>query len=179
MREKIFLPLTLVACALIFVAWHQFFYETTQLEIVGMELETRRLREVEREISTLKTRHGDLTKFAEAKALQLDDMRNFLPPTLSQDEFISGLYRAAESARARIISVQAGEETADDKITAQVVNIRVEADYIALLNFIRATLDGERLTVLERFSAESSGGNVISCALSFKIFAAPEVQSSP
>lgn len=177
MREKFFLPLTLAICALVFVAWYQFFYETTQREIAGMELETRRLREVEREISTLKARHGDLTAFAEAKALQLDDMRNFLPPTLSQDEFISGLYRAAESARAQIISVQAGNETADDKITTQVINVRLETGYIALLNFIRATLDGERLTVLESFSAESSGGNVISCALSFKIFAAPEVSS--
>ena len=177
MREKFFLPLTLAICVPVFVMWHQFFYEPTQREIAGMELETRRLREVEREISTLKARHGDLTAFAETKALQLDEMRKFLPPTLAQDEFISVLYRAAESARAQIISVQAGNETADDKITAQVINVRLEADYIALLNFIRATLDGERLTVLENFSAESSGGNVISCALSFKIFAAPEVSS--
>jgi len=173
MREKFFLPLTLAICALIFAGWYQFFYETTQREIAATTLETRRLREIEREISTLKARHGDLPAFAEAKSLQLDEMRNFLPPTLSQDEFIDGLYRAAESARARIISVQAGDETADDKISAQIINVRLEADYIALLNFIRTTLDGERLTVLESFSAESSGNNVVSCALSFKIFAAP------
>lgn len=173
MREKFFLPLTLAICALVFVMWYQFFYETTQSEIAGMELETRRLREVEREISALKARHGDLAAFAETKALQLDEMRNFLPSTLAQDEFIDGLYRAAESARARIISVQAGNESSDDKIAAQVINVRLEADYIASLNFIRATLDGERLALLESFSAESAGGNVISCALSFKIFAAP------
>ena len=175
MREKFFLPLTLAICALVFVAWYQFFYETTQREISGMKLETRRLREVEREIAALKALHGDLSTLAETKALQLDEMKNFLPPTLSQDEFIDGLYRAAESSKARIISVQTGEETSDDKIAAQIVNVRLEADYIAVLNFVRETLDGERLTILESFSAESSGGKFISGALTFKIFAAPKV----
>ena len=173
MRDKIFLPATLAICAVLFVCWYQFFYETMQREIVNMELETRRLREVEREIAELKARHGDLTALAETKALQLDEARNYLPPTLAQDEFINGLYRAAESSRARIISVQAGEENLSDKIQSQVVNVTLEADYISLLNFIREVLDGGRLTSLERISVDSAGGKFISCSLSFKIFAAP------
>ena len=173
MHDKIFLPLTLLTCALVFLGWYQFFYEPTQREIVNMELETRRLREVEREILELKARHGNLAAFVETKELQLDEARNFLPPTLAQDEFIDALYRAAESSRARIISVQTGAENSSDEIQSQVVNVKLEANYILLLNFIRTTLDGERLTNLENFSVESAGGNVISCDLSFKIFAAP------
>lgn len=174
MRDKIFLPATLAICAVLFVCWHQFFYEATQREIATMELETRRLREIEREIAELKARHGDLAALAETKALQLDEARNFLPPTLAQDEFIDGLYRAAETSQARIISVQAGEENIADKIQSQVVNVKLETDYVSLLNFIRETLDGGRLTSLERISVESAGGKFVSSSVSFKIFAAPE-----
>jgi len=42
-----------------------------------------------------------------------------------------------------------------------------------LLNFIRELIDGERLINLENFSAESVRGKIISCELSFKIFAEP------
>ena len=171
MREKIFLPLTLLTCALVFFGWYQFFYEPMQREIVNTELETRRLREVEREISELKTRYGNLTALAEAKSLQLDEARNFLPPTLAQDEFIDGLYRAAEISNARIISVQTSAENSGKEIQSQIIDVKLEADYISLLNFIRATLDGGRLTSLESFSVEGTGGKILSCALSFKIFA--------
>lgn len=173
MREKFFLPLTLAICALVFVAWYQFFYETTQREIAGMELETRRLREVEREISELKKRHGNLAALAEAKSIQLDEARNFLPPTLMQDEFIDGLYRAAESSNARIISVQASTESSSKEIQSQIINVALEADYISLLNFIRTILDGGRLTNLENFSVDGTGNKILSCELSFKIFAEP------
>ena len=172
MRDKIFLPLTLILCGLVFIGWRQFFYEPTQRETLNMELETRRLREVEREISELKTRYGSLTKLAEVKTLQLDEVRNFLPPTLMQDEFIDGLYRAAEIFGVRIISVQTGEEISADAIQTQVISVTLEARYISLVNFIRAIFDGGRLTKLESFSVERAG-NFISCQLNFKIFAAP------
>lgn len=171
MRKSFFLPLTLLACAIFFFGWYQFFYKPAQREILNTELETRRLREVEREISELKARYGNLTAMAEAKSLQLDEMRNFLPPTLAQDEFIDALYRTAEISNARIISVQTDEEISSDKLQTQVINVKLEADYIALLNFIRATLDGGRLINLESFSAESAGNKILSCELSFKIFA--------
>ena len=173
MREKIFLPLTLLTCALVFFGWYQFFYEPMQREIVNTELETRRLREVEREISELKTRYGNLTALAEAKSLQLDEARNFLPPTLAQDEFIDGLYRAAEISNARIISVQTSAENSGKEIQSQIIDVKLEADYISLLNFIRTTLDGTRLTNLESFSVTGAGNKILSCELSFKIFAEP------
>lgn len=172
MNDKFFLPATLMACAVIVIALRLFVYEPVQAEIVSMELETRRLREVEREISELKARYGNLATFKASKELQLDEARIFLPATLAQDEFIVELYRAADFSKVRILSVQTGEEISSEKIQAQVVNVRLEADYISLLNFIRETLDGGRLTNLENFSVEISGGNILSCSLSFKIFAA-------
>ena len=59
MRDKFFLPLTLTICAMIFFGWQQFFYEPMQREILTTELETRRLRELERSIVEFKTRHGN------------------------------------------------------------------------------------------------------------------------
>lgn len=172
MDKKFFLPLTaFVALTAVVVVWHQFFYATTQREILAMQLETRRLRGLEREITTLKARH-DLTALLSAKENQLDAARIFLPTTPAQDKFIDELYRTAEFYRARLISVQAGEVTSAAAIQSQVVNVSLEADYVALLNFIRETLDGGRMVSLENFSV-TGGDNVLSCELSFKIFAAP------
>ena len=136
-----------------------------------MELETRRLHGVKQEISELKARHGNFAAFVTSKELQLDKAKIFLPPTLAQEEFIDGLYRAADFSKARIISVHTGEEIQDKNVQAQVLEVKAEADYISLLNFIRIILDGERLATLEKFSVDSAEGNILSCDLSFKIFA--------
>ena len=172
MQEKFFLPTTLVICIIIFIGWQQFFYAPTQREILNAKLETRRLREVEREVLELKARHENLSAFLATKELELDEMRNFLPTTLAQDKFIDELYRAAESSQAQIISVQAGEPIAAEKLQEQIVTVNLEADYVSLLNFIREILDGERLASLENFYAGSSEGRILSCEVTFKIFAA-------
>ncbi len=173
MRDNFFLPTTIILCVIIFVGWHQFFYTTTQREILNMELETRRLREIEREISELKARHENLSAFVETKEFELDAARNFLPSTIAQDKFIDELYRTAEFRSVRIISIQTGEVISAEKFQSQVITVNVETDYISLLNFIRELLDGSRLINLENFSAESVSGKIISCELSFKIFAEP------
>jgi len=137
-----------------------------------MELETRRLRDVEREILQLKARHENLSAFVEQKESELDAMKKFLPTTLMQDKFIDELYRAAEVHKAQIISVRADEIISEEKFQSQTVSGKLETDYASLLNFLRAISDGERLTRLENFSATSEGDGIISCELSFKIFAA-------
>lgn len=171
MNDKFFLPATLIVCVLLFAVWYQFIYEPARSEILNIELETQRLREVKREISELKARQGDLATLVEAKALQLDDARIFLPTTLAQDEFIDALYKSADDCQARMLSVRADEVNLTKELQSLVVNVRLEADYISLLNFIRETLDGERLTHLKRFSAEHTGNSLLNCELSFKIFA--------
>ena len=171
MQDKKFQPSVIFALIIIIAfGWYQFIYEPARREILAMELETRRLRDIEREINKLKTRHEDLSAFVETKELELDAAKNFLPSTLEQDKFIDELYKAADFNRVQIISVQAGETTSKT-VQAQVISVKLEADYIALLNFIREIIDGGRLTSLERFSIESAEGKILSCELSFKIFA--------
>ena len=172
MEDKRFLPLiVLLAGIILSVSWYKFIYEPARSEILSMELETRRLREIEREIATLKARHENLSAFIEKKERQLDAAQNFLPSTLAQDKFIDTLYRTADLHGVRIISVRAGDIDSAEELQSQIVSARLEADYIPLLNFIRETLDGNRLTALERFSVVNSAGT-LSCDLDFKIFAA-------
>ena len=168
MNDKRFLPPIIIGLTIILLI---FWYEPTQREILSMELETRRLSEVEREISELKARRGDLSAFVLEKELQLDEARNFLPATLAQDKFVDELYRAAEVSGARIISIRTGEVTSAEELQAQVVSVNLEADYISLMNFIREIIDGERLTTLDEISVEHLGSKVLSCDLAFKIFA--------
>ena len=173
MSDKKFLPAIIFVLGMVLsFGWHEFFYEPAQREILNMELETRRLREVEREIFQLKARHENLSTFIEQKELELDAARNFLPTTLLQDKFIDELYRAADSCRVQIISVQTGETVSTEEIKSQIISVDLEADYISLLNFLRTILDGERLSTLESFSLESAEGKILSCELNFKIFAA-------
>ena len=173
MRDKFFLPATLIVCIILFIVWYQFFYTALRREILNTELETRRLHEVEREISELKARHENLSLFAAEKEFELDAARNFLPSTIAQEKFIDELYRAAESHNAKILSIKADETISAEKFQEQSLAVNLEADYVSLLNFIREILDGERLTTLENFQAERSEGKFLSCKLTFKIFAEP------
>ena len=175
MDDKRFLPVIIFAVGIILtLGWYELIYTPAQIEILNMELETRRLREVEREILELKARHENLAAFVEEKELQLDAAQNFLPPMLAQDRFIDELYRTAESLDVKIISIRAEETTSQENLQSQVVSVNLLADYISLLNFIREILDGERLTVLEKISVEKSSGQMLDCRLSFKIFAAAD-----
>ena len=155
-----------------FFAWHQFFFEPVQREILNTELETRRLREIEREILELKTRYGNLATLVEEKDSESDAAKNFLPPTLMQDKFIDELYRSADAQKVRLVSVQADETVSAEKISAQFVSVNLESNYVSLLNFIRKIVDGERLARLENFSITSAENEIVSAELRFKIFAA-------
>ena len=170
--KKFLPPIIFFLMIILSVGWLQFVYEPARREILNMELETRRLREVEREILNLKDRHEDFAAFVEENELQLDEAREFLPPTLAQEKFIDELYQTAELFDVKIISVRAGETISAENLQSQVVNITLQADYISLMNFIREILDGGRLVSLEKFSAEKSSGKILSCEMSFKIFAA-------
>ncbi|MCR5834098.1 MAG: type 4a pilus biogenesis protein PilO [Selenomonadaceae bacterium] len=176
MNKKFLMPvLTFTLGAMILFGWYEFIYVETRQEITMMESETRQLKDLEREISKLKARHEDLSAYMADMDSQLDRARMFLPETLSQENFIAELYQTAEICRAQIISVNSGEAVETKSVQSQTVNIRLETDYLSLLNFIRATLDGSRLVSLESFTVESDGGILI-CDLVFKIFA--EVQKT-
>ncbi len=72
MYDKKFLPVIIFVLGIILLlGWYELIYAPAQSEILNMELETRRLREVEREILELKDRL--LTPQAQ---VLLEEMRN-------------------------------------------------------------------------------------------------------
>ena len=172
MREKFFLPATIAACLLICGGLYLFVYRPAQSEILSMQLETRRLREIERELDELTARHGNLSALAAENERRLDDARNFLPTTLTQEKFIDELYRAADFNRARLTHVQAGEISGGE-VQSQIVTVNLEGDYVSLLNFIREISDGGRANRLENFFVTATDDGILNCELHFKIFAAP------
>ena len=172
MPDKRFLfPLTILACVLCFFVLQEFVWEPARREILNMQLETRKLREVKREILELKARHGNLSALLARKERELDAAREFLPSELNAEKFIDALYRSAQTQRAEIISVQAGD-IGGEELQSQTVTVKLEADYVSLLNFLREILDGKRLAALETVSIDGTGGKILSCELTFRIFAA-------
>lgn len=172
MPDKRFLPfVTLIVCVVCFFALEEFVFEPVRRDTVNMQLETRRLREVEREILELKERYGDLSAALAQKERELEAAREFLPVELAQEKFIETLYRAADSQGAQIISVQAGSVEGDE-LQSQIVTVKLEAQYVSLLNFVREIVDGKRFAVLDKASVEGTGDKFLSCELTFRIFAA-------
>ena len=176
-NRNFLLPLTIVVCAVIFFALQNFVWEFARRDTVNMQLETRRLREIEREILELKARHGNLETFVAKKDRELDAAQEFLPSEPSQEKFIDEIYRAADLQRAQIISVRAGEISEGDELQSQTVTVTLETDYVSLTNFIREILDGKRLTTLEKFSVTGTGGKILSSELTFQIFSMPPPQA--
>ncbi len=172
MPDKKFLPLvTLAVCVLCFFALNEFVFEPARRDTLNMQLETRRLREVEREVLSLKARYGDLSAAVAQKERELDAAREYLPVELDQEKFIDALYRTADAHRAQIISVQAGNVEGDE-LQSQTVTVKLESQYVPLLNFVREIVDGKRFAVLDKASIESTGDTFLSCELTFRIFAA-------
>lgn len=168
MREKFFLPTTLAICATAAVLFWLLVYAPAQAEISAMKLETRRLQMQTRELENLQAHYGNLEDFAEIVDERFSLAQEFLPTNVDDEKFVDELYRIAEGKKILINSVQVGE-IQEDEIQRQSVRVRLDADYISLLNFIREVLDGGRLVTLENFSVEGSG--ILSCELEFFIFA--------
>ena len=168
MRGKIFLA-AVVICAVVVGGF--FLYTTAQQEILSMSLETRRLNETARNVLDFKARHENLSALLQSTERELDAAHLRLPQTLEQEKFISELYQAATFSGVSLLSVQAGEVVASEQVQSQIVSVNLEASYISLLRFIREISDGERLVSLEKFSVAKSDGSILSCELSFKIFA--------
>ncbi len=133
-----------------------------------MKLETRQLQMQARELENLQARYGNLADYAEKADERLTFAREFLPTNIDDEKFIDSLYQIAAGKKILINSVTVSEIPGDE-IQRHTIRVRLDADYISLLNFIREVLDGGRLVELANFSAEGSG--VLYCELEFDIFA--------
>ena len=174
MNKKNFLPpLILIICATALFLYWQLIYIPVQSEIAKFDAETKKIQAAEKELTYLQTRYKNFEEIAELTAERLAAAQELLPAEMNAEKFIAALYTLAEDKKILINSVQVGEFLESDSVQKQSVKIRLDADYISLLNFIREILDGERLASLENYSITSDGeSNILNCELEFIIFSA-------
>lgn len=174
MRGKNFLPIMIICggfVAIFFILWN-FFYVPIQGEILQMQLETKKLLAVEKELKILQSRHEDFAEFVESNGEELSKLKKLLPENSAQEKFSAELYKLAEKNKIAVTSLQVGEIISDEEknLSRQSVKIKIEGKYIAILNFLREVEDGERFAKLENISLENSGGNLILGEAEFFIF---------
>ena len=174
MSNKNFFPaITFIICATVAILYWQIIYIPIQNEISALNSETKRIETIESELANLTARHKNFEEIVALTEENLLQMQEFLPAEMNAEKFIAALYTSAENKKILINSVQAGEISEKDSVQRQKINIRLESDYISLLNFILEILEGERLASFENFSISSDGeSNILNCELEFIIFAA-------
>lgn len=163
----------LVICATVAILYWQLIYLPVESEISRLNAETKQIETLENELKQLQTRYKNFESVVELAEERLLQMQEYLPAEMNAEKFISDLYNLAEDKKILINSVQAGEVSEKNSVQWQQIKIRLESDYISLLNFIREILDGERLTSFENFSIARDGeSNILNCEVEFVIFAA-------
>lgn len=173
MRRKNFLPIIIFFCGLIFIfAFCEFIFFPTQSEILKIKTETQQLQITLQELNELERQHENLSEFAEKNAENLQELKLLLPSAPSQETFSAELYKTAEKNKISVTSLQVGEsiQTDEEKLQSQSVKIKLEGNYISLLNFIREIEDGERFAKPKNISLESGEANLIFCEIEFLIF---------
>lgn len=179
MSNKNFLPpIIFIICATTLFLYWQLIYIPVQAEITKFDAETKKFQAAEKELNYLQTRYKNFEEIAELTAEKLSAAQELFPAEMNDEKFIAALYNLAADKNILINSVQVGEISENDSVQKQSIKIRLDADYISLLNFIREILDGERLANLESYSISSDGeSNILNCELEFIIFAANLVGS--
>ena len=177
-REKFLPAITLALCLVATFLFINLIYAPIKSETAAAQLETRRLQAVEKNLQDFKKRHGDIEKFLALTEMRLQSARELLPLETAQDTFAAEIYKIAEKNKVLVNAVQMGElepvesvegVEGDTKILRQSVKVKVEADYIATLNFLRDILNGERLTALETISI-TSDKNILTGDIELLIF---------
>lgn len=147
-------------------------YLPTRSEISSLQMETRKLQLETAELLRLQARHKNLADFVELEDERLNIAQEYLPAEIDDEKFAAELYRLAEEHSVSVNAVSVGE-ISEAQVQRQTVRIRLAADFVSLLNFIREILDGERLVCLENFSLASDGAtNILDCELEILIYAA-------
>lgn len=168
MRDKIFLLILLIFCAAIMF---YFLGDSLKEKISIMKSETRQLQKISAELTKFQTRYENFAEVVDSADEKLILAQEFLPADLAEEKFVDNLYQIAENKKILINTVSVGEIQTGE-VQRQTVRVRLESDYVSMLNFVREILDGERLVSLEGYSV-SGGDNseILDCELEFTIFA--------
>lgn len=171
MKIKKFLPVAIICGGIFLISTLLYFvFIPIQGKILEMETETKNFQAVEKNLRELQRRHENFEEFAESIEENLNELKKSLPEKSSQEKFSAEIYQAAEKNKIAVTLLQVGEIISEENFQKQSVKIKLEGNYISILNFLRDIYDGERFAKLENISLESSKENFITCDAEFFIF---------
>lgn len=179
--NKKFLPVTVIfICVILTFLYRQFIFIPVQNEISNMHIESRRLHAVEKSLRDLKMRHDNFPDFVENTEIQLIELQNLLPDKPLQEKFTASIYKIAEKNKIAVTNLQVGDSTVTDNknLLRHSIKIKLEGDYISILNFLREIIDGERFTKLENITLENNRDNLINCDAEFYIYSITQAEKS-
>lgn len=148
-------------------------YTPLESEIVAMQTESRRLQVLETELTNFEKNHRNVEDFAALIESRLVETRALLPAESLQDAFAAEVYQIADKNKILVDSIQIGDvegvEADNKNFFRQSVKLKVEGDYISMLNLIREILDDKRFVTVDNISLESSE-NVLSGDIELSIY---------
>ena len=175
MKTKKSLPVVItVGGIFLILALLYFVFIPIHGKILEMETETKHLQAVEKTLREFERRHENFEEFAELTEERLLELKKAFPEKSSQEKFSAEIYKSAEKNKIAVTLLQVGELILEENFQKQSVKIKLEGNYISILNFLRDIYDGERFAKLENISLESSKENFITCDAEFLIFSQAE-----
>lgn len=172
MQMKKFSPVVIIGGGIfLIIMFLQLIFLPLQSQILEMRMETAHLQAVEKTLRKFESQQENFEDFAELTRENLIELQKLLPEKSAQEEFTAEIYKAAEKNKIAVTFLQVGDLVAEENFQKQSVKIKLEGDFISVLNFLRDISDGERFAKLENITLENSEENFIICNAEFFIFA--------
>ena len=179
-------------CAFLILAYLNFFRPAIQQSTAQLELERQQIIKIHDNITNFKNKYGDLDEYMQKIEERYQLTNKSLPENLMQGEFITFLQKAAMENQIKIISLTPStakqlEIDSADLSTSNVgqqinteliqglnmlpINLKIECDYMELINFLKLLETSERLVQIKNFSIDSKdGGEKLICEICLLIF---------
>ncbi len=171
--DKKSIAIVIVICVTFAFLFWNFFHLSIQQKIFNANLERQKLIQIKKNILNYKNKYGDLDEYLENLEERCLLTNISLPEQMNQGEFINFLQRTAIENQIKIISlipneIQSVEESELKKLP---IEIKIESNYIQLINFLKTIEESERLIQIKNVSIKGKdNGEKINCELKAEIF---------
>jgi len=134
--------------------------------------EHRKMREAIVANETLADREARMNENLELLTAALEDYERQMPPEPKLDDFIGQLHEVARAKSVELASVRPGEPVERERYAVLPLQVRADASFAELYEFLYAMSQVPRINKLDRISVHRSGGNGLSVDLTLHIFMA-------
>lgn len=144
--------------------------ENMRGEIAG---EMRKMDLEERALAKFKKRYPDVEEAEEEQEERERLARRVMPREAGMGAFFSLLEGEAEKCKVRMEGITPLAPERKDGVYIQGIRVRIAADYFALLDYLRAITEGERIAHVRRAEIKAQG-SILACELELEIYSRDE-----